>query len=111
MLSSLLESPLDEEIFPPGDGILFQRGAKRRNELISKDFKLYCFSDRMEIKTREGKVYTFPFSEIESMIICAKYTVEFYHKGILYRFRLKGKESTLIYQDLYFEWLKLNKDY
>ena len=110
MLSSLLESPLDEEIFPPGDGILFQRGAKRRNELISKDFKLYCFSDRMEIKTREGKVYTFPFSEIESMIICAKYTIELYREGKLFRIRLKGMESSLKYQDLYFEYLKKNKE-
>lgn len=111
MLSSLLKAPVDTQLFPDGNGILFQRGEKGRNVPISKDFKLSAFPDRIVFKTKEIEKYVFPFSEIESMIICAKYTVEFYHKGILYRFRLKGKESTLIYQDLYFEWLKLNKDY
>lgn len=110
MLLSLLEKKSDEEIFPPGNGILFQTGGKRRNELISKDFKLHCYSDRMIIRCKEAMEYVFPFSEIDSMIICAKYTIELYHMGKLFRIRLKGMESTLKYQDLFFEIQKLNKE-
>ena len=100
----------EKEIFPVGDGILLQTGGKKRNVLLSKDFKLHCYADRMEIRTKEGEDYLMPFADIDSMIICAKYTIELYLKGRLFRIRLKDRESTLKYQDYYFELLKHGND-
>ena len=110
LLGPLAMTEREKEIFPVGDGILLQTGGKKRNVLLSKDFKLHCYADRMEIRTKEGEDYLMPFADIDSMIICAKYTIELYLKGRLFRIRLKDRESTLKYQDYYFELLKHGND-
>lgn len=110
LLRPLAMREREKEIFPAGDGILLQTGGKKRNVLLSKDFKLHCYADRMEIRTKEGDDYLMPFADIDSMIICAKYTIELYLKGRLFRIRLKDRESTLKYQDYYFELLKHDND-
>ena len=110
LLVPLAMTEREKEIFPVGDGILLQTGGKKRNVLLSKDFKLHCYADRMEIRTKEGEAYLMPFADIDSMIICAKYTIELYLKGRLFRIRLKDRESTLKYQDYYFELLKHGND-
>ena len=110
LLVPLAMTEREKEIFPVGDGILLQTGGKKRNVLLSKDFKLHCYADRMEIRTKEGEDYLMPFADIDSMIICAKYTIELYLKGRLFRIRLKDRESTLKYQDYYFELLKHGND-
>ncbi len=101
----------DGEILGHGTkGVLFQKGEKGRNVDLSRDFMIHAYPDRISFVFSDGRESSFPYSEIESMIICAKYTVEFYHKGQLYRFRAKGAKSTLKYQDYYSEYIEMNKE-
>ena len=110
-LRSLTSLDSKEEILAKGGshGILLQKGEKGRNVVLSKDFILRSFPDRL-VFILSNEELTFFFKDISSMIICAKYTVEFYDKGQLYRFRLRDGESTLKYFDYYNEFLDVNKD-
>lgn len=83
--------------------ILFQKREGNRLVKLSSWCKVESDKENLFIILEEGNPLRFPYKEIESMIICAKYTVEFFHSGQQYRFRLEGRQSSLKYQDLYLE--------
>lgn len=55
--------------------------------------------------------YTFPFSSIESVIVNAKQTIEFFADGRQYRFRTALDRSALKYQEAYAEAVELGLAY
>ena len=86
--------------FSADDGTLFQTGDEKQLQTIAKTFTLILEPTQM-VLTAKGKTYTFDFDSIESMIINAKSTLEFYFQGKLYRVRIKPHLSILKYLELY----------
>ncbi len=86
--------------FPPDEGALFQTGDEKQLQTIAKTFTLVLKPTQMVLTTK-GKTYIFDFDSIESMIINAKSTLEFYAQGTLYRIRIKPHLSILKYLELY----------
>ena len=90
-------------------GILFQIPGKKKLRTVSVSFRInaeenglrFIFGKKTEHDGKEFDELFFPFSSIESMIINAKQTVEFYADGIQYRFRTALDRSPLKYQELY----------
>lgn len=97
-------------IFPEEKGVLFQKATDKELLDLADSYSLKCYKNRFEFafdKEVEGsKTKVFSFDEIESLIINAKQTVEFFYNGIRYRFRPYGKISSLKYQALYNEFRK-----
>lgn len=101
-----LTSDPTTEIFPSEHGVLFQRGEKNSFVMLSDDFTVQATCQTLTITCRKpsskGKTrYDFCFQDIESMIICAKLTLEFFIYGTLYRLRLDPEAGSLKYQELY----------
>jgi 1-acyl-sn-glycerol-3-phosphate acyltransferase len=99
-----------EIVFPEDRGVLFQLGFKRRFLLLSKKFTLSVererivvnFPKRISSGTLKGlDSLIFDFSDIQSMIITAKSTLEFYYKDQLWRLRVEEGRSMLKYFELY----------
>ncbi len=87
--------------YPYDQGVLFQKGEERRLCTLSKHFTLHMEADGFSLKTREGQIHRFAFSDIGSMIINAKNTVEFFHNQQLYRIRIQQRGSILKYVERY----------
>lgn len=101
------------ELFPVDEGILFQMDVEDVLKPISKSFNIRAFIDRLEFEFKEqaeGVESVFYFSDIESMVINAKQTIEFFHKSTRYRFRPSTDRSSLKYLDLYNVVLNKNKE-
>ncbi len=90
-------------------GILFQIPGKKKLVTVSKSFSISAEKEGIRFVfdsavSHQGKSFSelfFPFSSIESMIINAKQTVEFYSDSVQYRFRTALDRSPLKYQELY----------
>lgn len=104
----------DTLIFPEDDGILFQKLVGKDLEDLANEYKLKCYKDRFEFsfsKEVEGsKSKIFNFTEIESLVVNTKQTIEIFCNGQQYRFRPAGMISSLKYQDLYNEFLKYKEE-
>ena len=102
-----------EQIFSD-HGILFQIPGKKKLETVSDSFtvgachKGLSFVFEGEVRHGESSFSElfFPFQSIESMVINAKQTVEFYAEGKQYRFRTALDRSPLKYQELYAAYRK-----
>ncbi|MFA6822045.1 MAG: lysophospholipid acyltransferase family protein [Sphaerochaetaceae bacterium] len=97
-------------VFPKDRGVLLQKGFKRRFILLSKKFNLSLDGDRMVVTFKKRvpsgilkglDSLIFDFSDIQSMIITAKSTLEFYYKDQLWRLRVEEGRSMLKYFELY----------
>ena len=93
-------------LFPHDTGVLLQRGIGKSLLTLSRRFTLSLEADRMVVRTQspitlgpeQGReVLEFPFIDIQSMIINAKSTVEFYHNDQLWRIRIAANRSILKY--------------
>ena len=99
-------------------GILFQIPGKKKLETVSESFSIaadknglhFVFDNTISHGGECFSELSFPFSGIESMIINAKQTVEFYSEGKQYRFRTALDRSPLKYQELYFSYKKLGEE-
>lgn len=114
-LGELLETPSDRPVFPWDECCLFEKTVGRKTVPFSTDLTVTCFSDRLSFRFRKGGFEgmdrkDFPFDDLESLIITAKQTVEFYVSGQQYRFRPSGRESMLKYQELFLEWQARKED-
>ena len=96
-------------------GILFQIPGRKRLLTVSKDFEVsvgregfhFHFSRPFKYEGSSVSSYTFPFSSIESVIVNAKQTIEFFADGRQYRFRTALDRSALKYQEAYAEAVEL----
>lgn len=89
-------------IFPPDRGVLFQRGEDGKLVTLSKDFSLTISDGGMQVASSNPVLFSlFSFSNMQSMIINAKNTIEFYHDEKLYRIRIEKKGSSLKYVELF----------
>lgn len=93
-------------LFPPDTGVLLQRGIGKRLLTLSKRFTLSLEADRMVIRLQSpitigpeqgSESLEFSFIDMQSMIINAKSTVEFYHNDQLWRIRIASNRSILKY--------------
>lgn len=92
----------EASLFPPDKGALFQRGKNNKLITLSKSFSLSVTSGGMKVVGTDPVIFTlFPFSKMQSMIINAKNTIEFYHDDELYRIRLERRSSSLKYVELF----------
>ncbi len=90
-------------------GILFQIPGKKKLETVSEDFTVtvtkegfvFIFSSPIPHEGKSVERLFFPFSSIESVVINAKQTIEFYADGKQYRFRTALDRSALKYQEIY----------
>ncbi len=90
-------------------GILFQIPGRKKLRTVSEAFDVSASSDCLrfsfdrpfDFDGRSISELEFPLSSIESMIINAKQTIEFYADGKQYRFRTALDRSPLKYQELY----------
>lgn len=105
-LRELLHSEPANKVLFEDHGVLLQMGGKKKQHVLSKEFKVSSTKENLIFSFSDREEMTFAYEKIESMIICAKYTVEFFYESQQYRFRLQGRESSLKYQDLYFEIVK-----
>ena len=91
----------DQDIFPPDRGVLYQIGRENRLDTLSKSFILTVNREGMTLQKtstfRAPEFTFFPFDKIQSMIINAKNTLEFYFRDELYRIRIHKNGSILKY--------------
>jgi 1-acyl-sn-glycerol-3-phosphate acyltransferase len=97
----------DIPIFPPDKGVLFQRGEDGKLFTLSKDFSLSATSEGMQVVSPDPVLFSLlPFSKMQSMVINAKSTIEFYHDDKLYRIRIEKDGSPLKYLELFHMYTK-----
>ncbi|MGH0052068.1 MAG: lysophospholipid acyltransferase family protein [Sphaerochaetaceae bacterium] len=88
-------------VYPPDKGVLFQTADQRHLIRITKDFTLSLEQEGMRLRQANGKEHFMAFSDIQSMIINAKNTVELYHHHTLYRIRILERGCILKYVEAY----------
>lgn len=116
-LGRIYDKANNEEIFSD-HGILFQIPGKRKLETVSRSFTVKAYKEGISFHfdsviyhdDRSFDGLFFSFSSVESVIINAKQTIEFYADGTQYRFRVALDRSPLKYQELYSEYRKKRKD-
>ncbi|HAF84976.1 MAG TPA: 1-acyl-sn-glycerol-3-phosphate acyltransferase [Sphaerochaeta sp.] len=97
----------DAPIFPPDKGILFQRGKDDKLFTLSKDFSLSSTREGLQVVSPDPVLFSvLPFSKMQSMVINAKNTIEFYHDDKLYRIRIERDGSSLKYVELFHLYAK-----
>ena len=102
LLVHLQRAEADTPIFPPDRGVLLQIGEEGKLLTLSKDFSLTMTDEGMQVVSATPVLYSFfSFSNMQSMIINAKNTIEFYHDEKLYRIRIEKNGSALKYVELY----------
>jgi len=102
LLMHVQNAAFDIPIFPPDKGVLFQRGEGGKLLTISKDFSLSMTGEGMQVVGTNPVLFIrFSFSTMQSMIINAKNTLEFYHDEKLYRIRIEKNSSSLKYVELF----------
>ncbi len=105
-LEKLFDTHADGPVFPIDKGVLFQKGDGGRLVDFSKSFFLetdlrglhFTFSVP---SGKEAVRADYDFRSISSMVINARQTVEFFHDGGLFRFRLEKGASPLKIWELY----------
>ncbi|WP_320128187.1 lysophospholipid acyltransferase family protein [uncultured Sphaerochaeta sp.] len=104
-LRNLLQNEKKEDLlFPPDQGVLLQKGKGNRLIRLSKHFELTLSREGMvahTLETKQEKTLSFPFDQVQSMIINAKSTIELYLDGELYRIRIQKDSSILKYIECY----------
>jgi len=100
----------DEPLFPPDTGTLLQIGRGMRFITLTRRFEL-SLTQRSIILCRRDKrggsflgasrVLEFPFSDIQSVIIAAKGSMELFLNNILYRIRIDESACILKYLEYY----------
>lgn len=86
--------------FPDDRGVLFQQGSETQLTTMSRKFTLRLERMQMILSTPR-QTYHFAYSDITSMIINAKNTLELYCSGVLYRIRIAPNLSILKYLEYY----------
>ena len=94
-----------QNIFPPDKGVLYQIGIDNNLVTLSKSFALTVNQKGMTLrktgKFRAPEITFFSFDTMQSMIINAKSTLEFYCADVLYRIRIYKNGSILKYVESY----------
>lgn len=94
-----------QNIFPPDKGVLYQIGIDNNLVTLSKSFALTVNQKGMTLrktgKFRAPEITFFSFATMQSMIINAKSTLEFYCADVLYRIRIYKNGSILKYVESY----------
>ncbi len=107
LLNHLQTANPEAPIFPPDKGILFQRGLDGKLFTLSKNFSLSATSEGIQVTSTKPVLFTvLPFSKMQSMVINAKSTIEFYHDDKLYRIRIEKDSSPLKYVELFTMYTK-----
>ena len=102
LLIKIQEAEPGTPIFPTDRGVLFQRGEDNKLVTLSKDFSLSLNDEGMQVVSSNPVLFAqFPFSKMQSMIINAKNTIEFYHDEKLFRIRIEKEGSSLKYVELF----------
>ena len=92
----------EKSLFPSDKGVLFQRGEEGKLIIMSKDFSLSAMKEGMQVVSTNPVLFSlFSFSKMQSMVINAKNTIEFYHDDKLYRIRTEKDGSPLKYVELF----------
>ena len=99
-------------------GILFQIPGRKKLVTVSEDFTVSVDRKGLHFAferpfTHQGETvsrYDFPFQSLESVVINAKQTIEFYADGIQYRFRTAEDRSALKYQEVFQVWQGLKEE-
>ena len=100
-----------DRLFPVDRGIMFSVTRDGKEARLSRNFDFTAYPDRFSFDFKDGDVEgeknkDFFFDHVESVIITAKQTIEFFYDGVQYRVRPYGRISSLKYYDLYNEWLR-----
>jgi len=102
LLAHLQTAGPDTYLFPPDKGVLFQTGEDGKLITLSKDFSLTATREGMSVVSSNPVLFTMlSFSKVQSMVINAKNTIEFFHADKLYRIRLEKNGSPLKYVELF----------
>ena len=89
-------------LFPADKGVLFQRGEKGKLVCLSKDFSLTTTKEGIQVVSTDPVLFSlFSFSKMQSMVINAKNTIEFYHDDKLFRIRIEKNSSPVKYVELF----------
>ncbi len=97
----------DIPLFPPDKGVLFQRGEGGKLFILSKDYSLTATSEGMQVVSTNPVLFSmFSFSKMQSMVINAKNTIEFYYDDKLYRIRIEKDGSPVKYVELFYMHIK-----
>ena len=96
----------DMEEFPPEKGVLLQKGDADNEgtlETLSKDVTVHLKDDVLEVSCNTGmkETYRLPLSEVNSLILNAKQTMELFLGDTLYRIRLLPEACSLKYHEYY----------
>ncbi|MDX9938793.1 MAG: lysophospholipid acyltransferase family protein [Sphaerochaetaceae bacterium] len=103
----------DKFLFPADPGVLLQCGVDGKLITLSKRFSVSLGQEEMTIRfpavvptgmLRGMSSLVFGFSDMQSMIINAKGTVEFFHADQLWRVRIAADRSILKYVEWYDEY-------
>jgi len=100
---------------PEEPGVLFQKGDSNDEgdlELLSSDITVGLESDMIHVKCNDGekKEYNLPLSEITSLILNAKQTMELFCGEVLYRIRLRPEACSLKYHEYYLSFQKRQEE-
>jgi len=102
LLAHVQSAQAEPHLFPPDKGVLFQRGEANKLFTLSKDFSLTATREGIQVVSSNPVLFSlFYFSKMQSMVINAKNTIEFYHDDTLYRVRIEKNGSSLKYVELY----------
>ena len=80
-LRELLHSEPANKVLFEDHGVLLQMGGKKKQHILSKEFKVSSTKENLIFSFSDREEMTFAYEKIESMIICAKYTVEFFYES------------------------------
>lgn len=100
---------------PEEPGVLLQKGDFNNEgdlDVLSEHISVRIESGVMIVKCNDGdkKEYRLPISEVSSLILNAKQTIELFCGEDLYRIRLKPKACSLKYQEYYLAYSKRKAD-
>lgn len=102
LLTHMQTTKPETSLFPPDTGVLFQRGEGGKLIILSKDFSLTATKGGMQVVSSNPVLFSlFSFSKMQSMVINAKNTIEFYHDDKLFRVRIEKDGSPLKYVELF----------
>lgn len=102
LLDHLQTAEPDTGLFPPDKGVLFQTGEGGKLFSLSKDFSLTATREGLQVVSSSPVLFSMlSFSKVQSMVINAKNTIEFFHDDKLYRIRVEKNGSPLKYVELF----------
>lgn len=100
-LKTLTKKGATGAVFPEDRGVLFLKSVRGKFVTLSKSFRLLTTLKDMTFTFSDGNVRTFDFSDIQTMVVNAKQSIDFFSKGENYRFRLAKGTSSLKIWELY----------